>query len=176
MQLILDKLAAALSPERPEALLVGGHALPVYGVVRQTLDIDCLAAPAGAAKLEQTLLAAGYEVAGRSEAVVRYRHPSPLLLDVDVLLVSPETYDQLLRDSREWQCEGSVWHVPSLPHLIAMKLHAMKHNPSRHGHDLSDILSLLAQNPQTLTRSTVRELCDKFGPPGVWAELERAER
>jgi hypothetical protein len=174
MKLVLDKLAGALSPERPEALLIGGQALPVYGVVRQTLDIDCLAATEGAAKLAQALLAAGYVEAARSASVVRYRHDSPLLLDVDILLVNQETYDKLLRDSREWRTDESVWRVPSLPHLIALKLHAMKHNPSRRGHDLSDILSLLQQNPQALRRDTLQELCVEFGPPGVMAELTGA--
>ena len=173
MSLILDQLAGALNPERPEALLIGGQALPLYGVVRQTVDIDCLAATVGAAKLERTLVTAGYTLAGRSETVVRYRHPSPMLVDVDVLLVNEETYDKLLRDSQEWRTDESVWRVPSLPHLIALKLHAMKNNPDRHGHDLADIRHLLQENPQALTQVALQELCIEFGPPGILAELER---
>ena len=163
MELLLDRLAAALNPDRPEALLVGGQALPAYGVVRQTLDIDCLAAPPGATKLRQVLVAAGYAVAGQSAAVVRYRHESPLLLDVDVLVVSQETYDKLLRDSRQWRTENSVWRVPSLLHLIALKLHALKHNPARWGHDLADIASLLRLNPTAATRDEVATVS-----PAVW--------
>jgi len=173
MELLLDRLAAALNPDRPEALLVGGQALPAYGVVRQTLDIDCLATTEGVAKLQRVLLAAGYTEAGRSAAVVRYRHESPLLLDVDVLVVNRETYDKLLRDSRQWRTENSVWRVPSLAHLIALKLHAWKHNPSRRGHELADIESLLRQNPALVTRTEVRGLCEQFGPPGIFEELEK---
>lgn len=173
MKSVLARLAAALDPKQPEALLVGGQALPAYGVVRQTMDIDCLAASAGAAKLHQALLAIGYKVAGRSEAVVRYRHDSPMLVDVDVLVVGADTYDRLQRASRELCVGDAVWRVPALGHLIGLKLHAMKHNPRRTGHDLSDIVSLLQQNPNAVARETVRQLSAEFGPPGVFEELER---
>jgi len=173
MEVVLDKLAGALDPERPEALLVGGQALPAYGVVRQTLDIDCLAAPAGQAKLKRVLELAGYCLAGQSAAVLRYHHDSLLLVDVDILLVNVDTYDKLLRDSREWRTEKSVWRVPSLPHLMALKLHSMKNNPARRGHDLTDLISLLEQNPQALTREAVRDLCQEFGLPEIAADLER---
>ncbi len=175
MSLILDKLAQALDPQRPEALLIGGQALPAYGVERQTVDIDCLAAADGAVKLERVLLKAGYEVAGRSEVVVRYRHDSPMLTDVDIMLVNQDTFDKLFRDSREWRTKENVWRVPSLPHLIALKLHAIKHKPDRRERDLPDIRNLLRANPHALTREALRQLCEKFGPPAIFAELERME-
>lgn len=172
MKSIFDLLAEALTPQQPEALLVGGQALPAYGVVRQTLDVDCLATESGARKLQDVLLAAGYLEAGRSAAVVRYRHESPWFLDVDVLLVDSPTYSGLLHDARPWQHGAAVWHVPSLPHLIALKLHAIKYNPQRQAHDLSDIAALLQQNPGVVTRTTLRELCEKFGPAGILEHLE----
>ena len=176
MSLILDKLVEALDPQRPEALLIGGQALPMYGVERQTVDVDCLASSEGAAKLERVLLAAGYQEAGRSETVVRYRHSSPMLADVDVMLVDEPTYDKLLRDSQEWRTDRSVWRVPSLPHLIALKLHSMKNNAQRYERDLPDIRNLLQENPQALSRADLEELCAKFGPPGILAQLERKQR
>ncbi|MCG3150522.1 MAG: hypothetical protein PCFJNLEI_04008 [Verrucomicrobiae bacterium] len=172
MSLILDKLAQVLNPVKPEALLIGGQALRTYGVIRQTLDVDCLAATDGAAKLEQALLAAGYTALSRSDTVVCYRHPSPILLDVDVVIVNPETFNKLQRDSRQWHAEQPVWRVPSLAHLIALKLHAIKNAPER-GRDLPDIISLLRQNPNDLTRTKVQELCQQFGPPDVFSELEK---
>jgi hypothetical protein len=96
-----------------------------------------------------------------------------MLLDVDVLLVSQETYEKLLRDSRELRLERCCWRVPSLPHLIAMKLHAMKYNPDRRGHDLPDIVSLLRQNPGVVARDTMAELCRQFGTAEVFPDLDR---
>ena len=170
--MILDKLAQSLDPQRPEALLIGGQVLPRYGVERQTVDVDCLAAARGAAKLHWVLSTAGYEEAGRSETVVRYRHSSPMLVDVDVMLVDQQTFDKMLRDSHEWRMGESVWRVPSFPHLIALKLHSMKNNPRRYERDLPDIRSLLRQNPRAMSRTALEELCTKFGPPGIFAELE----
>jgi hypothetical protein len=99
-----------------------------------------------------------------------------MLADVDVMLVNEETYDKLRRDSQEWRTDASVWRVPSLPHLIALKLHSMKNNPDRFGRDLPDIHNLLQENPRALTRAALQELCAQFGPPGILAELERTER
>jgi hypothetical protein len=173
VSLILDKLAKSLNSQRPEALLIGGQALPLYGVERQTVDVDCLAAAEGATILQRVLLAAGYTEAGRSETVVRYRHASPMMVDVDVMLVDQQTYDGLRRESQEWRTEETMWRVPSLPHLIALKLHSMKNNPHRFERDLPDIRSLLRENPQVLSRAELEELCAEFGPPGILAELER---
>lgn len=172
MSLILDRLATALDPAHPEALLIGGQALPLYGVSRQTADIDCLAAADGATKLGKVLLAAGYKAIARSENVVRYEHSSPMLQGVDVLLVNPETFEKLRRDSQEWRTAQSVWRVPALPHLVALKLHAMKNNPKRREHDVGDIGALVRQNPTLVTREVLRELCAQFGPPDVWEDLE----
>jgi hypothetical protein len=172
---VLDLLAEALAPQHPEAMLVGGQALPAYGVVRQTLDVDCLATEQGANKLHAALVAAGYVEAGRSSAVVRYRHESPWLLDVDVLLVDAPTYDGLLQDAKPWQRGTTIWHVPSLPHLIALKLHAIKYNPQRKGHDLTDIVALLQQNPGAVTKTALREMCEKFGPAGFFEQLENVQ-
>jgi hypothetical protein len=175
VSLILDRLAQAFDPSRPEALLIGGQALPLYGVERQTVDVDCLTTPDAVEKLAGVLRAAGYEEAGRSETVIRYRHASPLLADVDLMLVSPETYDNLLRESQEWRIEQTVWRVPALPHLIALKLHALKNNPQRRERDLPDIRNLLRLNPGVVPQNALRDLCEKFGPPGIFSKLAEAE-
>lgn len=171
--MILDKLADAFDPQRPEALLIGGLALPAYGVVRQTLDVDCVAAADAAPKLHRVLIAAGYEEAGSSETVARYRHASPMLLDVDLMLVDRETYDKLLRDSRAWPPEQNRWRVPSLPHLAALKLHAIKNNPDRRGKDVGDIADLVRRHPKALARDEMRELCERFGPANIFEEIEK---
>jgi hypothetical protein len=173
MSLILDKLAQALDPQQPEALLIGGQALPAYGLVRQTLDIDCLAAEAGSAKLHAVLVDEGYQMVARSAAFVRYHHADETALDVDILLVDHDVYEKMFRDSLAWRVAGANWRVPSLPHLVALKLHAIKNNRSRQGRDLNDIGDLLRLNPGTVTREIMGELCLKYGPPGIFGVLER---
>jgi hypothetical protein len=174
MMLVVERLAAALKAERLEALLIGGQALPAYGVVRQTLDIDCLAAPATAAKLSESLLSAGYTIVGQSAAVTRYRHPSPSLEDVDILIVDENTFGKMLEQSSPWKIGDTVWRVPSLAHLIALKLHALKHNASRWGHDFADIVSLMDNNAGVISRDEMKALCDRFGATGFFHQLEKA--
>ncbi len=40
MKAALEFLAGELAGKKVEALLIGGHALAAYGVMRQTLDVD----------------------------------------------------------------------------------------------------------------------------------------
>jgi hypothetical protein len=141
--------------------------MQTYGVVRQTLDVDCVATEQGGLILAQALLSLGYRVCDRSAAFIRHRHDSPWLMDVDLLLVDTSTYDKLLLDSRPWRAGVSTWRVPSFPHLVAMKLHAIRQNPLRLGRDLSDIISLLQQNPGVLAKGDLLALCDRFGPPAI---------
>ncbi len=141
--------------------------MQTYGVVRQTLDVDCVATDPGRRILARALKESGYEVCQQTPVFTRYRHDSPWLMDVDVLLVDASTYERLLLDSRPWRAGTSTWRVPSLPHLVAMKLHAIRQNPARLGRDLADIISLLQQNPDVVSRDELLALCERFGPPGM---------
>jgi len=145
--------------------------MQAYGVVRQTLDVDCVAAEQGSLILARALKESGYEVCEQTPVFVRYRHDSPWLMDVDVLLVDASTYEGLLLDSRPWRAGTSTWRVPSLPHLVAMKLHAIRQNPARLGRDLADIISLLQQNPEVVSRGELLALCESFGPPGIGEKI-----
>jgi hypothetical protein len=63
MQIVFDMLAHCSRP----FLIVGGHALAAHGVVRQTIDIDCLIAAEDEEIFEANLTAGGYVPAARSE-------------------------------------------------------------------------------------------------------------
>ncbi len=173
MESTLQLLAGALSKRGSRALLVGGHALQVHGVTRQTLDIDCLASDQIGAVLHEILVAAGYQEAARSDNFVRYTHPAVQMVDVDLLLVDVATFDPMLEQGTTHALYGEALRVPSLEHLIALKLHAIRNDARREARDLADIVELLRHNPGSVESPRLKELCQRYGPPSIRARIER---
>jgi predicted nucleotidyltransferase len=168
----LEILLGGLAEGGIECLLVGGFALPVFGVVRQTVDVDCLIAEGALSRFSDVLTREGYAEIERTPNFVRYRHGSGHLMDVDALLVDLDTFDGMRKESVSGQVGPLSARVPSLRHLIALKLHAIKNNPKREPRDVSDIVDLLRANPDTIATSELRELCEKYGPDGIRQKLE----
>ncbi len=176
MKSILEILAGGLSQRKIPALLIGGYALQAYGVVRQTLDVDCLVADTDAGGVGQLLLAAGYRERARTSNFVRYIHSSLYLMDVDVLLVDQSTLQAMLKASRPYRLGSFEWRVPGLVHLVALKLHALKNAPGRDAKDFKDIVELLGGNRADWQAHDLENLCRKYGPEDIYAQVEAAIR
>ncbi len=59
---------------------------------------------------------------------------------------------------------GKTFHVPSLDHLIALKLHVLKQGLShRVIKDFTDVTSLAQINAIDITGDKFRALCEKYG-------------
>ncbi|MFA5027487.1 MAG: nucleotidyl transferase AbiEii/AbiGii toxin family protein [Candidatus Methylomirabilota bacterium] len=169
---VLELLAKISQATGVSALLIGGQALQAYGVIRQTLDVDLLVAEGDADVLEEALRRAGYGVLVRSDIFGRYRHASPALPDVDVLYVDGHTAERMLQRSAEHHAAAAPYRVPALPHLVALKLHAIRNNPAREPRDFADIVELLRTNAGTVGRDELQALCAAHGPEGIWQRLE----
>jgi hypothetical protein len=172
MQSVLRLLAEISEEGRLPILLIGGHALQAYGVSRQTMDVDVLVADADASGVGAALQRAGYAQVVHSEIFARYRHPSIVLQDVDVLFVDGATATRMFEQATRWVVGGTTCLVPALPHLVAMKLHAIQSNPQREPRDFADIVELVRANLGGFSQDELRGLCVKYGPEGVWEKLQ----
>ena len=168
MQAAFDLLASCARP----FLIVGGHALAAHGVIRQTIDIDCLIAVEDQALFEANLIAGGYEMRARTGNFARYAGKSPNLPEIDVLFVDASTFKKLEEGSIPLRRGRHEFRVPGLAQLIALKLHAIRNEPRREGRDLPDITELLRLNPGRVKAGELRELCEKFGPTGIGSKLQ----
>jgi hypothetical protein len=155
-----------------EILLIGGHALPAYGVVRQTVDVDFLLSDQDDTALQELMLAKGYVEVARTNLFVRYVDAISGVMDVDVLLVDPSTFAAIYSDSRSYSLADLNLQIPALPHLIALKLHAIKSDSRRELKDLLDVVELLRQNPQHVPAGELKEICLQYGPEGIYEKLE----
>ena len=172
MQTALEIIRDGLAGGETRLLLIGAYALQAYDVVRQTMDLDCLVVDEDANALGTILLGAGYELIQRTDAFLRYSHPSVWFMDVDVMTVDRDTFDKMFAQSTTRKVQSITMNVPSLLHLIALKLHAVKNNAKRELKDMGDIVELLRAHPDAVSQEALRGVCERYGPDGILEKLE----
>jgi len=168
MQALFDLIGRFAHP----LLVIGGHALAAHGVARQTVDVDCLIAVEHRPALDEHLCGGGFERGAETDNFARYVHRSRMVPDVDVLFVDAPTFERLQAGASPMRRGEAALRVPSLPDLIALKLHAIRNQPAREVGDLGDIARLLAANPGKVSKEGLGSLCQRFGPAGIENKLQ----
>lgn len=168
---IFAVLAAASARNRFRFLVIGGYSLEAYGYRRYTEDRDVMVTAEDVPTVENVLIGMGYERAYANNSFLKFKHRLMQLEDVDVMFVTSETFDKLW-SRRHAYCRGTATlHVPAALHIAALKLHAIKNNPDRRGKDLNDIRELIARNPDEFPVDELRTVCERYGPPGIFNDL-----
>jgi hypothetical protein len=166
---LLEFLAHEAPSRGVRFLVIGGWALEAHGFARQTVDVDCLIAEPELARLDQLLSGSGFVALASTENFRRYRHQT--LGYLDVLLVDAATFEKLFRASQPFTVGRIVLQVPSLSHLIALKLHAAKNDHARELRELTDIEQLARRG--SMPADELKRLCAQFGPPDIWDKLSQ---
>ncbi len=108
-------------------LVIGGHAVNFYGYSRQTFDLDLLVQRDARATWGELLSRLGYFTEREAETFSQFGARGPAEWPVDLMFVREPTFTPMLAASREVEMYGARLRIPSLEHLIALKLHALKH-------------------------------------------------
>ena len=173
MKEILDILWRAQEHGDLRFLIIGGRGLEAHGYQRFTKDLDCLIATDQLPILEGLLERAGFERIAENSSFNRYRHRSLVYEPMDVMKVNQSTFDKMWAGSVAFDTEGLSVRAPGVSGYIALKLHAIRCNPERRFKDLSDLVEILASKNPVPSLDELRELCERYGPPGILADLER---
>jgi len=169
---VFDLIAVEFEKAGVTYALVGGFAVNAYQVSRQTADVDLLIVADDLAKAGRVLESSGYRKSVVADVVARFEGDGKRLMDIDLLLVDPATLRRVCEDGKTVRIAGNDVRVPSLRHLIAMKLHAIKSDPSKRlGKDLPDIVALMKKNGLSLEDAGMAELCLKFGTSDILGKL-----
>jgi hypothetical protein len=151
---------------------VGGLGLHAYGHSRVTFDLDLVTRAEAQAPLVALLEELGYETLHRSPGYSNHSHPDPEWGGVDVVYVDAETARRLFSAcARTLTLGDREVPVPSAEHLIAMKIQALRNDPSRELQDLADIQYLLGL-PDT-NRAQARGYFAKAGMTDWYDKLIR---
>ena len=81
------------------------------------------------------------------ELFSRFTDKNKRMMDLDLIFLEENTFKKILEESKTIKIAGMNINVPSLNHLIALKLHAIKNNEKdRILKDLPDVLKLINTN------------------------------
>ena len=153
-------------------VLIGGFAINHYNVSRQTADVDFLITKEDFDKISPLLEKAGYKQSLSQDTFAQFKSNRLPLMDIDFMFVDTETLKKISTEAQQLTIAGQKFKVPSLNHLIALKLHSIKHNPKlRLTTDFPDIINLIRINKVNVKEAHFKELCLKFGTEEIYNRI-----
>ena len=156
-------------------VLIGGFAVNHYRVTRTTADIDFLITKEDFEEISDVLKKAGYKQESSHENFAHLKSGRVSLMDIDFMFVEKETLSKIIQESQNLTIARQKFRVPSLNHLIALKLHAIKYNPKlRFTKDFPDIVNLIRKNRVDVDDKAFQEMCLKYGTEKLYQRILEA--
>lgn len=169
---IFSVISSIFTEGKVACVLIGGFAINYYKVSRSTADIDFLITKGDFDKISGSLKENGFRKDYEQKVFARFLGERPNLMDVDFMFVDKETLDKIVKEGRQISIVGQKFIVPSLRHLIALKLHAIKYNPRiREYKDLLDIIELIRANQVNVKDAEFKDLCLKYGTEELYRKI-----
>ena len=80
--------------------------------------------------------------------------------------------EKIMEDGKEIEVVGEKLIVPSVNHLIALKLHAIRHSQkNRIWKDLPDVIRLIKMNGIDCKNKGFKDLCLKYGTSKIYQTI-----
>lgn len=148
-QSIFHLLANEFGKAKISFVLVGAFAVNYYKVpAYSTANLDLLMAEENHDRARSLLEQVGYSEEIKQTHFSRLQNRrAGFFMAVDVFFVDREVLQRIVKDGEDAEIDGDRFKLPSLNHLIALKLHLIKNNPGeREYRDLYDIRELIKRN------------------------------
>ena len=155
-------------------LVIGGHAVIEYGFQRGTEDADVLVSKTDRAAWTNTISRLGYKLIRDGRTFLQFESSDPSQWDLDLMMVPVDVFERLLASARPAMLEGAAVVVPSLEHLLALKIHAMKNGTGlRVLKDTTDVAQLLSANRIDPNSVWLRTLFEKHADMKLYERVVR---
>lgn len=169
---ILKTIAAFFREGNYPFALIGAFGLHAYGLSRATRDLDFATDIAAQEELISFLESIGYETLHRSAGYSTHFHEDASFGRLDFVYVSGDTSRRLFGEAKgRFEMDGLEIPVPRPEHLIAMKVQAIKNDPSRTLQDMADIGFLLGL--PGVNEAGVRKSFENAGMLELYEEIKR---
>ena len=168
---VLHELLPFFEGRKVRYAVIGGVGLGGYGMSRATVDLDLVVDASAQEEVVRFLESLGYFTLHRSTGYSNHEHPESKRGGIDLVYVREPTSGMIFASTRVLDGPGGMRiPVPRPEHLIAMKVVAMKNDPSRTYQDMADIRFLLGL--PDVDRDEVRAQFEKHGLQERYRELE----
>ena len=152
--------------------VIGAVALAAYGLPRTTVDLDLIVEASAQDDLIRFLKSRGYQTLHRSSGYSNHRHTDSHWGSIDFVYVGAETSEELFAATRRLKGPGGLsMPLPKPEHLAALKVVAMKNDPTRALQHMADIRFLV--NLPGVDRREIRSYFDRHGMKDRFNELEK---
>jgi predicted nucleotidyltransferase len=169
---VLDAVAVFLEEGGFPFAVCGAFALQAYGLARATQDLDFVVPLEAQEQLVAFMESRGYETLHRSRGFSNHLHADPERGRVDFIYVHGSTSRKVFAEARPYAIAGGVQvRVPSPEHLVAMKVQAMKEDPTRTFKEMADLEFLL--RVPGIREDAVRSHFERHGLLERFHELKR---
>jgi hypothetical protein len=169
----LGQIKAAAAGANLPFLVIGGWAVCAHGYARLTNDLDLLARKEDRENWNSLLDGMGYVSSFQPPSFGHWNPPDlPAYTILDVMFVNDSTFQKMWLAAQEVGVEGTASKIPSLEHLMALKLHALRYGGERRKlKDHDDLNNLITVNRVDTKSDSFRELCLKFGTKEIYERL-----
>jgi predicted nucleotidyltransferase len=157
---------------RLKYLVIGGHAVNAYATVRATVDVDLLVCRDDVEKWTEFLKTEGFRLKHDAGSFRQFSPPYGIEWPLDVMVVNTNTFNKLLGAARPLPVLGITALVPSAEHLVALKLHALKHGHiDRFDKDMGDVIRLIKDAGIKVEALAFREMVQQFGTDEIYERI-----
>jgi hypothetical protein len=159
-------------------LVIGGLCITLYGAERLTRDIDLLVPETAKRDWRLLVEGMGYRFIHGTDSFQQFEdadaNADGNLADLDLMLVSDDTWQKLNRVGRDVEIEGGVLaRLPDPLHYVAMKLQAVRSASRRaDNQDWSDILNVCRLFSISPRVGQAEEIVLRYGGEELLQKLE----
>jgi hypothetical protein len=164
-ELVLKRLLAEFDGDRIRYAVIGGFALGVLGVPRQTLDLDFLVHRDDLTKLDARLSNLGYKRVFHSENVSQYHHDEGAWGSLDFVHAFRQISLAMLQRAKSYPVFGGTQNVRAVDaeDVIGLKVQALCNDATRSAQERADIERLMAHYGKRLDWARTEEYYTLFG-------------
>lgn len=156
-------------------LVIGGLAVNLHGYARDTADLDLLIRRDARERWLGLFSDLRYSLLMEQGAFIQLSPPRHGEWPVDLMMVRVPTFRPMLRHGKPVDLYGEQMLIPALEHLLALKLHALKHtHAGRFLKDFLDVENLVRVNHLDLRLDKLRQLFLKYGTPELYEKISQA--
>jgi predicted nucleotidyltransferase len=158
-----------------EFLVIGGLAVNFHGYSRDSADLDLLIGREAREQWLALFTELGYTVDKEKDAFIQLSPPKEGAWPVDLMMVREPTFRPMLENGKEVEMFGARMLIPCLEHLLALKLHALKHSHlGRFLKDFLDVENLVRVNKVNLRSNKIRQLFARYGTMELYERVSQA--